>query len=157
MTRPGRFPRAGRSSRRDTARRAGPARRTRTGPATGAAIPAISPAAAGIRVGTGTSATGTPAGIRTTGPAGIRTTRVVTRTSRAAIRTTRAATGTSAVAAAPVGTPTNGAGRPRPPARPAQETDWSGWEQGGGPKPKKRHRGLKILAIVVVVLVVLAV
>jgi hypothetical protein len=46
---------------------------------------------------------------------------------------------------------------PQPPARPAQATDWSGWEQDGGAKPKKRHRGLKILAIVVVVLLVLAV
>ncbi len=46
---------------------------------------------------------------------------------------------------------------PQPPARPSQSTDWSGWEQGGGERPRKRHRGLKILAIVVVVLLVLAV
>ena len=48
-------------------------------------------------------------------------------------------------------------GRPaQPPARPGQATDWSGWDQGGG-RPRKRHRGLKITAIVVVVLLVLAV
>jgi DUF2993 family protein len=45
----------------------------------------------------------------------------------------------------------------QPPARPEQSTDWSGWDQGGSARPRKRHRGLKILAIVVVVLVVLAV
>jgi hypothetical protein len=45
----------------------------------------------------------------------------------------------------------------QPPGRPEQSTDWSGWDQGGGARPRKRHRGLKILAIVVVVLVVLAV
>ncbi len=46
---------------------------------------------------------------------------------------------------------------PQPPARPEQSNDWSGWEQGDGGRPRKRHRGLKILAIVVVVLLVLAV
>jgi hypothetical protein len=46
---------------------------------------------------------------------------------------------------------------PQPPARPEQATDWSGWEADGGERPRKRHRGLKILAIVVVILLVLAV
>jgi DUF2993 family protein len=45
----------------------------------------------------------------------------------------------------------------QPPARPAQSTDWSGWDEGRGGRPRKRHRGLKITAIVVVVLLVLAV
>ncbi|HEX4256173.1 MAG TPA: LmeA family phospholipid-binding protein, partial [Streptosporangiaceae bacterium] len=46
---------------------------------------------------------------------------------------------------------------PQPPARPEQATDWSGWEADDGGRPRKRHRGLKILAIVVVILLVLAV
>jgi hypothetical protein len=45
----------------------------------------------------------------------------------------------------------------QPPARPEQSTDWSGWDQGGGARPRKRHRGLKIFGIVVLILVVLAV
>ena len=60
------------------------------------------------------------------------------------------------------GQPARPDGWGRQPARPGQQSDGGefgtqqDWNQGGG-RPRKRHRGLKITAIVVVVLLVLAV
>ena len=51
----------------------------------------------------------------------------------------------------------DGWGRQPEPGRPAQSTDWPDWDQDRGGRPRRRHRGLKITAIVVVVLLVLAV